>query len=176
MLMAEMWHFNAAYLDVVTHEANFRANTPSEVPEVYAQAISRKFLIPFAGQITARPALLVQTKSSRVVTKVPKAAIWTLVVANMLFAFFGLGLTVWAMLAAKGRDKAREVKQVFSRLGIMGLSAQLFEGEYARREVDGEEELFELRYGEKDRMVKRVGVDKTNSGGAVFTISERWED
>lgn len=175
MVLAEMWHNNAVLFDSMSQEVNFLATSPIDFVDVYSQAISRRFLTPFAGQISPRPALLVQVHNSKVVTKVQKAAVWTLVAANMLFAFFGLALTLWAVGIGGQKYKARDVYQVYTRLGVMGLSAQLFEKDHSARQVEDEQELFETRYEEKGRSVKRVGIERTATGGSIFTVSEKGE-
>ena len=172
MMNAVFWSRTpAVFIDLVT-----RSNTGNSAPEIvdlYSRGASAGLAASFAGQTEARPALDIQSRMSKVVSNVPKAAIWLLVLANLLFALFALVLTVCALRATL-RD--RSVHQVQTRLNIAGLSAQLFEGKHAREYADDEDKLFEERDGRRERLVKRVTIEPTVEGGAAYALGEAWEE
>lgn len=117
--------------------------------------------------MSARPAVLAQTRTSKVITKVPVAALWLLVLANAIYALLGIALATMALVYTNP-----SVHQVYTRLSITGIVAQLFEREYAERAVESEESLFRENV-EKDAEVKRVGVRRTDTGGSAFAVSEK---
>jgi len=172
MLNAVFWSRTAgAFGDMVTKSKT--GNSAPEMIDLYSRGASAALTAPFAGQTEARPALAIQSRMSKVVSSVPKAAIWLLVLANLLFALFALVLTVCALRATL-RD--RSVHQVQTRLNIAGLAAQLFEGKHAREYADDEDNLFEERDGRRERLVKRVTVEPTVEGGAAYVLGEAWEE
>ncbi|KAJ4295177.1 hypothetical protein N0V90_007187 [Kalmusia sp. IMI 367209] len=133
----------------------------------YAAGLSNVRSYSLATQMSPRPALLTQTRVSKVITKVPVAALWLLVVANALYALLGVGLAALALTYT-----SPSVHQVYTRLSITGIVAQLFEEEYAERAVESEEKLFRENV-EIDAEIKRVGVKRTDTGGSAFAVSEK---
>ena len=133
----------------------------------YALSLSKIRSYSLATQVSPRPALLLQTRTSKVITKVPVAALWLLVLANALYTCFALGLATIALVYTNSN-----VHQVHTRLTIAGIVAQLFEREYAEREVESDEQLFKENV-EKDAEIKRVGVRRTDTGGSIFALSEK---
>lgn len=131
----------------------------------YALSLAKVRSYSLATQMSPRPALLTQTRNSKVITKVPVAALWLLVIANALYALFSLGLAVMALVYT-----TPSVHQVYTRMSITGIVAQLFEREYAERAVDSEEMLFRENV-DKEAEIKRVGVRRTDTGGSAFAIS-----
>ncbi|KAF1971268.1 hypothetical protein BU23DRAFT_570044 [Bimuria novae-zelandiae CBS 107.79] len=100
---------------------------------------------------------------------VPKAAVWLLVAANLVFASLAIVFAGFALVAA-----SPQVHQL--RLNIAGLAAQGFEGRFTRNKVEKSEQLFEERNGDADRLVKRVCVEETEEGGgAGYVLLESWE-
>lgn len=169
MILTQMWGYADRFYTPASDEANIIPKTVKEIIDTYSRAVSRLSLIPLASQTTPQPALLVQSRGSKVVSKVPKAAVWTLVVANMLFALLALGLTLFALTTW-----SPDIHQLYTRLSITGLIAQLFEGSYAHRHVKDDEELFREHAGVKEE-AKRVGIEKTASGGVVFRLVQTRE-
>lgn len=87
----------------------------------------------------------------------------------MSFAILGLALSGTAL-----RKTGNEVYQVYTRLGVSGLSAALFEKGYKERIVREDSKLFEENLGKAEGggvVTKKVGVGLTRAGGAGFTIS-----
>ena len=158
--------------DQATYTVNYLGNNSHDIAEIYGQMASHIIVAPFAGVTSPQPALFVQSRQSKIVSRVPKSAVWALFTGNLLFIFLGLGLGVVALILG---HSSKEVYQVQARLNVTGLAAQLFEKKHAEQNVKSDQDLFEEKYGERDRMVKRVVVERTNTSGASFTISEGWE-
>jgi hypothetical protein len=146
-------------------QASVIATTSKEFIDIYARGASRALLFPFAGQVEARPALQVQSRSSKIVSKVPKAAVWVLVVSNILFLSLAIGLTIFALVVS---SKDPDVHQVHTRLGVSGLTSQLFEEGYGQQKVKDSKELFEEHTQDDEKLYKKVRVEITAKGGAQF--------
>jgi len=134
---------------------------------VYSRAASRQFLLPLAAQTTPRPAIIAQSRNSRVVTKVRSSAIWILVAANLLFVGLGITLCITALVTLSNNE---HVLQVQARLGITGLTAQLLEGIFAQRKVKDDKQLFECHKEGNGKMKKLVSVERTAEGGIIFRM------
>ncbi|KAL5446676.1 hypothetical protein PMIN07_001393 [Paraphaeosphaeria minitans] len=135
--------------------------------DAYGLGLSKIRTYSLATQMSPRPALLTQTRTSKVITKVPVAALWLLVLANVLYSLLGLALATMALIYT-----TPSVHQVYTRLSVTVIVAQLFEREYAERAVESEEKLFRENV-EKGAEVKRVGVRRTDTGGSLFAVSEK---
>jgi hypothetical protein len=166
MTMSEMFGFGFPAREYALAEANYLAKSVDEFLQFYTRGLARTYLSPLGAQSSSRPALLVQSRSSQIVSKVPKAALWLLVAANLLYTILAISLTVLALLVT-----SMDVEQLQTRLNVTGLAAQLFEGAYAGRQVKDEKELFEAS-ARVDGGVKRVGVQRTRTGGTTFEVVE----
>jgi hypothetical protein len=166
MAMAEMFDHGVTSREVVVSEANYMATNMDEFLQSYTRGLARSYLAPLGAQSSPRPALLVQSRNSRIVSQVPKAALWLLVTANLLYIILAISLTVLALQVT-----SMDVEQLQTRLNVTGLAAQLFEGAYAGRQVRDEKELFEAS-ARVDGGVKRVGVQRTLTGGTTFEVVE----
>ncbi|KAF2874177.1 hypothetical protein BDV95DRAFT_666115 [Massariosphaeria phaeospora] len=127
--------------------------------------LSRVYTYPLAAQLSNRPSLLAQQRVSKVITKLPAAALWLLVVANLLFALLGFSLAVSAILRT-----TPDVHQVQMRLGVTGLAAALFDKIQSERSADTDDNLFEENWKKMPTNIKRVGVEKTDTGGSAFKL------
>ncbi|KAG9896406.1 1,3-beta-glucanosyltransferase gel3, partial [Aureobasidium melanogenum] len=88
-----------------------------------ALSFSKTALAIGSQAVEKRPPLAVQSRFSFLAARVPAAPLYALVGANMLVVFVALTLTVIALVNSEG-----EVKEVQSRLSIIGLVADRFEG------------------------------------------------
>ncbi|ORY07935.1 hypothetical protein BCR34DRAFT_590145 [Clohesyomyces aquaticus] len=141
--------------------------SPSGFIRSFELGMAKAYSFPLASQLSSRPALEVQERTSKVVTRLPMSALWFLVLANLSYAVLGLALAVWAMLRV---SRSPEAHQVQMRLSVAGLAAALFDREMFEQEAETDEGLFE----EKRRMGigagKRVGVRMTEMGGSAFEV------
>jgi hypothetical protein len=161
-------YFMPGQFDDVLREASLELSTPESFLKAIEIGMGKVQTLPLAAQTVGHDARLVQRKVSKVITSLPKAALWGLVVSNLLFSFLGLTLTVLALIAT-----SPSVHQVRVRLSVAGLVAQLFETQHSEREVDDDIDLFkkrdrEVSGGDSARDIK-VGVRRTDTGGSMFT-------
>jgi hypothetical protein len=161
-----MWGYGSM-IELEINEANSLAKTPADFENIFVRGKSRRWLMPIATQSSSRPALKTQVRSSKLVSRVPKAALWLLVSANLFFIGLSIGLTVLALAVT-----TPAVHQVRVRLCGAGFAAQLFEREFADRKVTHEEGLFE-EYVQDSKEVKRIGIRRMRNGGIRFIVANR---
>lgn len=103
---------------------------------------------------------MAQERSTKLVTRISKAPLYTLVLANMLFVVLGIALAVLAIARSGG-----EVREVQARLSIEGLVADIFEGRRAKERVESIDDLFEEKYGQEST---RVVIRNSAQGGYEY--------
>lgn len=142
-------------------------SSPSAFIRAFELGMSKAYSFPLASQLSSRASLLAQLRTSKVVTRLPVAALWTLVIANVGFALLGLGLAIWAM-----RRATPEVHQVQLRLGVAGLASALFDHEKFEESAHAGDGLFTEKSskGSGDMDVKRIGFKRTGTGGSAFAV------
>jgi hypothetical protein len=134
----------------------------------YERAISKAFTIPLVHHTVPASAELVQHRVTKIISRLPVAALWLLLLANLSFALLALVLTILAFRAA-----SPEVHQVHTRLTAAGLAAQLLDWQCSRKPVTDEKDLFRefgehTESGNGDAVKPLVRVKTTLSGGAEF--------
>jgi hypothetical protein len=136
--------------------------------ETYELAMSKAFTAPLAVHTVPRDSIRAQKRTSKVITKVPAASLWLLVLANMAFAGLAVAVAVAALRAARDAD----VHQVHVRLGIPGLVAALFEQHAEQRVVKEDSGLFQENNVSGKAPVE-IGVQKMTQGGIAWAVRER---
>jgi hypothetical protein len=136
--------------------------------ETYELGMSKAFTAPLAVHTVPRDSIRAQKRTSKVITKVPAASLWLLVLVNMAFAGLALAVAVVALRAARDAD----VHQVHVRLGTPGLVAALFERHAEERVVKEDSGVFQENDVDRKAPVE-VGVQKTTQGGIAWTVRER---
>jgi len=91
---------------------------------------------------------MAQERSTTLVARIPKAPLYTFVLANMLFVALGIALAVLAIARNGG-----EVREIQARLSIEGLVADIFEGRRAKERVESIDDLFDEMYGQESTRV-----------------------
>ena len=144
MPLADMWFIGtSAFQDALQESSIFSVGNEVDVRvRAYSRAVSRAYISEMASMTERRPALSAQSRVSRVVTKVPKLAVWLLVSANILFMLHGI---VFAGLAVVATSPS--VYQLALRLNITGLTALGFEGAFALNKAKESRDLFEEHGG-----------------------------
>jgi hypothetical protein len=137
-------------------------NTAQDLADEVALAYSRSVLALGAQSIMRTPALAVQQRESFLVSRVPAAPLYTLVISNLLFVVFGVILTCIAIGVSTG-----DVREVQARLSIVGLVADRFEQQRGRDGVEKMDDYFEEKAG-NDSM--RVAIDRSEGGGFSYTV------
>ncbi|KAF2195565.1 hypothetical protein K469DRAFT_649646 [Zopfia rhizophila CBS 207.26] len=143
----------------------FSRSSPSNFIRSFELGMSKTYSYPLASQMSGRSSLLVQTRTSKVVTRVPVAALWFLVVANLVYAMLGFGLAIWAMAQA-----TPAVHQMQMRMSFSGLVAALFDREKFESYADNDDGLFEENSKEGAASVKKIGLRRTRTGGSSFIL------
>jgi hypothetical protein len=134
----------------------------------YELAISKQMSTPLVLHTIPAPATLVQRRKTAVITRLPKAALWLLIVANLLFAILGCVLAVLAIKAT-----SPEVHQVHVRLSTAGLAAQLFDASQAQHRANNDKELFRETVKEEMSLPgKRVCLKHTVHGGVKYVTHD----
>ena len=137
------------------------SNSSGEVAEKFALAYSQAALALAAGAMTPAFAIEAQRRDNVLVSRVPKAPLFLLILSNLLLVMLGVILTVLAMLALQTQDAG----DVQARLCIPALSAAHFERTKGEQPVERVEDLFEEREGAQSL---RVGIERAYSGGWKF--------
>ncbi|KAH7371540.1 hypothetical protein BKA66DRAFT_590917 [Pyrenochaeta sp. MPI-SDFR-AT-0127] len=140
-------------------------SSPDNFIRSFEIGMSKAYSYPLASQLSSRPSLSAQARTSKVVTKLPVAALWFLVVTNVGYALLGVGLATWAMMKA-----TEEVAQVQVRLGVAGFVAALFDREQFEEAASTDEGLFAEKNSKDASNVKKVAVMKTEGGGSSFAL------
>jgi hypothetical protein len=149
------------YLTQSRIDASKNLSTPQEFVTNYELAMSKVYASWLSIHTVPAPAHLVQKRITKVITKLPVAALWLLIIANLLYALFAIILTILAL-----RASSPEVHQVYTRLTTTGVAAQLFDWKHSRGPVERDFDLF------SGEVRKRVGVKVTETGGAEFVSYE----
>jgi hypothetical protein len=126
----------------------------------YELAMSKAYASWLSMHTVSAPAHLVQKRITKVITKLPAAALWLLITINLLYVLYTIALTILAL-----RASSPEVYQIYMRLTTAGVAAQLFDWKHSCGPAKCEFELFREHDGE---VRKRVGFKLTDNGGAEF--------
>jgi hypothetical protein len=135
-----------------------------------ARAYSRTAMALGAGIMTPRADLKEQIRSTRLVSCVPKAPLYTLVGLNWVYAVIGV---VPAMMALESRPE--ETKEVGEKLSTAGLLALCSEGVRAERVVRRKRDIFAEFAGVAIASASaRVAVQESRApgGGHVFRLRD----
>jgi len=141
------------------------SNTAQELADKIALAYSQVALAVGAQAVRRSPALAVQERQSFLVSRIPAAPLFTLVIANLLFVILGIVLAAIAIHTSGG-----EVREVQARLSIVGLVADRFEAQRGRTGVEDMDAYFEEKDGNGSI---RVAIDNGSGEGYRYRIWPR---
>ena len=136
----------------------------------FATAFDRTLVALPAGVLVQRPALDVTRRISTLVTRIPKAPLFAVVITNLLYAVLGLGLTAMALVSLGLGDGVRDAQ---ARLGSAAIVAHAFEDERLVDDAQSVDQLFEERRG---MGTGRVAICKRKGGGRGFIVVDREEE
>ncbi|KAG8530288.1 uncharacterized protein KY384_004790 [Bacidia gigantensis] len=126
----------------------------------FAAAYDRTLLSLPTGLLLQRPALSVTRREVTLVTRVPKAPFFAVVLLDLLYAILGIALTVMALLVlGLGQFKQMGVRDVQARLTLEGVLAEGFESSKGGESAKDVEGLFAERRGESVG-IRRIGLGK----------------
>ncbi|KIW61169.1 hypothetical protein PV05_01326 [Exophiala xenobiotica] len=156
--------FGKVALETAAYSAS-QFNDTQQMADSWAKAYSKAALALSAGVMTGRADLEEQQRSTRLVARVPKAPLFSLVGLNSLYAILGVLLAVLAL-----GSHPKETNELRERLSISGLVAACFEGESADKAVNKKREMF-AEYEGID--TGRVGIEESGRhGGYVFRLRQ----
>ena len=98
-----------------------------ELCHKFAMSFNRASLSVGASTLQPNDAIVAQERSTKLVTRIPKAPLYTLLLANMLFVALGIALAVSAIARGGG-----EVREIQARLSIEGLAPPEITGQDLR--------------------------------------------
>lgn len=169
--MPSVGFFDHSYTYLNTYfEINVVETSIDDMINTTAFSFSKDFTSVLGAQTASSPAVKAQSRNTLLVSQVPKSALWTLIVANLVYALLGIVLAVFAF-----RAFSQEVHQVNVHFGLAGLVAGLFEKPHANKPVGGETELFRENEGNGSPL-KRIYVRRTDEGGAELVAIEGEEE
>ena len=166
MLTMGQWGLYNTDNGQLASELNYSVGSALEFPFEFGRGISRLLASAFATSTVPRPALSVQSRQLKVVTKVPKFAIWILILMNLMFALLGIALGISAWFLTRTMD----IHQVHTRLNFTGLTAQLFEKDKSEKQVRRDRDLFGHNREASVDAGKRVAIEPTLGKGVTFAV------
>lgn len=133
----------------------------------YAPSLEKMMLAFSANMWTPMSNIEEQSRQNMLVSRVPKAPLFTLVTLCLLFVLLG---AVTAVIAMAGHTRSRQTREVQARLNVFGVIASRFEStDRTEAPVRQLEDVFEEREG-RSRST-RVGLAKSGQGGYTYTSS-----
>jgi hypothetical protein len=135
------------------------SNSAQDIADKIALAYSRVALAVGSQAVRSYPAVKAQERQSFLVSRVPAAPLFALVISNLLFVLLGIILTGIAIRTSGG-----EVREVQARLSIVGLVVDRFEEQRGRDGVEKMDDYFDGN----DSM--RVAIDHGNGGGYEYKV------
>ena len=137
--------------------------TAQELANKWANLFSQTALGLSVGVLSPRPNILEQSRTEKLVARVPKAPLFVLVILNLVYAALGLVLAVYGLFSGvkSGTGAARQ------RLTVPGVVAECFEDQArARPGRNKVEECFAEKGG--NGYSRRLGVGEAADGGTSF--------
>ena len=135
-------------------------DTAQNLANSFALSYSQTALAVSAGMFVPEKAVESQRRQNILVARVPKAPLFSLVLANLLLVVLGIVLTAIAFLSLRG-----ETGEIQARLSIAALVATHFEGCRMKEPVESVKSMFEERDGLPG---PRIGFAKAEEGAWVF--------
>ena len=170
--VANIWQAPMAHVDVAQPNlqtaasvAAFSAKNAQDLADQIALAYSKVALGVGAQSVRRAPTIAAQERTALLVARVPKAPLFALVGANLLFVLLGCILTGVALGTSGG-----ETRDIQARLSIVGLVADRFEGGRAAGPAGDLDELFEEHEGNTS---SRVVMARTTAGGYGYRTLSR---
>ncbi|KIX00993.1 uncharacterized protein Z518_10059 [Rhinocladiella mackenziei CBS 650.93] len=153
---ANYYGFGKVALETAAYAAS-QYNDTQKMADSWAMAYSSAAIALSSGIMAGRTDLEEQQRSTKLVSRVPKAPLYTLVCLNTIYAMLGIVLAVLAW-----RSNPSDTNELRERLSTSGLVAALFEGDRAEKPIDQKREMFagEIREGgsRREREAWRICV------------------
>jgi len=170
-----MWAFNyyMAYpqnaLEAAFISGAQQSNTSQQFADFMGQRFSETVLSMVAGITAESRNIAEQTRERLLVTRLPKAPFFALIVLNLVYALLGILLAIIALAS-----QPRRTRNVQARLGIGGLAAALLEPTVdgntllGKARSSGIEAAFAERYNNEEHRDDGRVIISARGGNAVF--------
>jgi len=137
-------------------------STPSDFVDLLESSVRRGTVKQFVGMMVPAPPLLAQKRSDLLLTRVPKAPLWTLVSICLLTTLLGLATSCWAVACSSATTSA-----IRDRLSLPGIVANwsLVEHYDSPHVTPGE-----ALQADANAETNRVRIGRAQRGGWVFSI------
>ena len=146
-----------------------QSSSIDEMATNFALQLDQLMLAFSANFWTPVPNLQEQTRNNMLVTRVPKAPLFTLIVLCLIFVLLGVAVTVLALTG-----QTPHTREVQARLNIFGVVASRFESDERNETlVTNLENVFEERDG--NSRSTRIGVARSRKGGWIYSSSSEQE-
>lgn len=154
-----LWNSVMGYFDSTAHltqglNAAILSPTAAIMAQVWARSFSEQAVAILSSAFNARPNLEESQVSSKIVTKIARWPLLTLVASNLVFALLGLALGLFVLV-----NDSAAVSAVTRGLGVEGIVARMFEREGGMIEGKDSFSCFE----ESNGHTERVAVEKQDS-------------
>lgn len=143
------------------------SNSSAELARIWSTQFSQAIMALSAGVMSPRINLQEQTRTTFLVTRVPRTPLFALLGFNLLYALVGLLLGLIALCFDPSGSKA-----VQARLSVAGISAALFEDQGRNKNPS---KTIEGLFGENTTTAggerRRIGVIQTDRGGWTYKLN-----
>lgn len=130
--------------------------TVNELESFLSLSYSKAAMSAFSQVLQRQPTIHAHIRRSFIVARIPKSALWCLIVANLLFAATGAVLAIIVLATPN-----QETRDAQARLSVAGIIADQFEQTFTTEPVEKIEQLFREYHG-LDSI--RIGLRETSQG------------
>lgn len=138
--------------------STFMSNTSSQIASSYSRNLEKTLLAWSAASWDPVPTQQEQIRRNILVTRVPKAPLFTLVALCLLFVALSITITIIILL-----DESGPTNETQARLDVFGLVASRFDGADRNETPGPKEDGFEEGEGRSDDT--KIGIVRSRQGG-----------
>ena len=132
--------------------------------DIFGKELSRVLVATISGALQPAAAVEARSWSTIIVSRVPKAPLFVLIATILILVFYGVVLTVFALVAAA---RVQEVEEVRARLSLQHLVAERIDPAGAAQPVGDLDDEFE-EHKQPFMPLRRIGVGRqVNANGAA---------
>jgi hypothetical protein len=158
---------NSMELELIS--SAIQSNTSQQLADSFAESFSRTGVSMLVGATQPSTNIAEQRRQTKLVTRLPKAPFFTLIILNLLYAVVGILLTTMALLS-----QPRLTRNVQARLTTAGLVAALLEpngGPPSKKNNSGVESAFAEHHNTEKSLNDRVMIIDTGSNSIFETVA-----
>ena len=152
------------FLQQAANLGAFSSNTSEQMADIFGKELSRILVATISGALQPAAAVEARSWSTIIVSRVPKAPLFVLIATILILIFYGVVLTVSALVAAA---RVQEVEEVRARLSLQHLVAERIDPTGAALPVGDIDDEFE-ECKQPFMPLRRIGVGRqVNVNGAA---------